>query len=540
MSTSGLADHESLVESLTKMWGTDVVRGNDGLLHFEPRPRGIMAMLYGVERWGERDFLVHEDRRVTFDRFLRAVRSSAHWLRKQDVAAGDRVMVLSYNRPEFVLAVWSSWWLGAVPVLANRWWSGDEVKHALDICDPRLILRDQGGPDIRGDAPILPIGELGDILDRPGEVHDVPDAHLPSDEHEEALILFTSGSSGAPKGVALSQASVVANQHNLLMRSRQLPQSLDAEAPQAVMLTCTPMFHIGGVANLVTQLLVGGRLVMNHGRFDPGQVLELIEREGVHRWGGVPTMAARVLEHPDLETRDLSSLRSFPLGGAPVTKALLERMARKLPQLKRRGLANTWGMTESGGFVTVAGNREIEQRPGTVGRPYEVVELRISNPDNRGRGEILVRTPTNMEGYLGSEGGALDENAWLHTGDLGHLDEDGYLFLDGRIKEIVIRGGENIACAHVEKAILAHPDVVEAAVFGIPDEDLGEQLAAAVTRRAGTDLNYERLLVFLQESLAHFEIPSVVRVQDDPLPTLAGEKVNKPLLRSELAESILS
>src|SRR5690606_2349639 len=144
-----------------------------------------------------------------------------------------------------------------------------------------------------------------------------------------------------------------------------------------------------------------------------GEVLELIEREKVHRWGGVPTMAARVLAHPDFDRRDLSSLRSFPLGGAQVSTALLERMRTKLPQLRQRGLANTWGMTESGGFVTVAGNRDLERFPGTVGRPYPVAELRIRDPDETGRGEIMLRSPTVMLGYLGIDDGTVDADGWL-------------------------------------------------------------------------------------------------------------------------------
>src|SRR5690606_26784176 len=163
----------------------------------------------------------------------------------------------------------------------------------------------------------------------------------------------------------------------------------------------------------------------------------------------VPTMAARVLAHPDFARRDLSSLRSFPLGGAQVSPALLERMRTKLPQLRQRGLANTWGMTESGGFVTVAGNRDLELFPGTVGRPRPVAEQRSDAPDATGCGEIRLRSPTVMLGYLGGQDGTVDSDGWLRTGDLGRLNDDGYLFLEGRAKDIVIRGGENIACAHV-------------------------------------------------------------------------------------------
>ncbi|NKQ57059.1 long-chain fatty acid--CoA ligase [Amycolatopsis sp. K13G38] len=488
-------------------------------------------MLGGTRRWGDRTFLVQGERRIDFATFLDAVPRVAGDLLDRGARPGDKVFVLAYNSPEFVLAIWAAWWAGLVPVLGNRWWSDNEIEHALALTEPALVLSDRAAPASAPAPPWLAIGDLEDAFggDEPGI-----GARECDDELSPGLVLFTSGSSGAPKAVVLSRRSVVANQHNLLSRSKQLPQNVPDDAPQSVMLACTPLFHVGGVSNLITQLILGGRLVMTVGKFDAGEVLELIEREGVHRWGGVPTMAARVLAHADFDRRDLSSLRSFPLGGAPVSAGLLDRMRAKLPQLRRRGLANTWGMTESGGFVTVAGNRDLERFPGTVGRPYPVAELRILGPDESGRGEILLRSPTVMLGYLGLDDGTVDAEGWLHTGDLGRLNDEGYLFLDGRSKDIVIRGGENIACAHVEHALLAHPDIVEAAAFGVPHEDLGEELAAAVTHRPGTAPTEDELRAFVRGRLAHFEVPTRWRIGGDPLPTLAGEKVDKKALRAEL------
>jgi long-chain acyl-CoA synthetase len=350
-------------------------------------------------------------------------------------------------------------------------------------------------------------------------------------------VIFTSGSSGAPKGVALSHRSVLANQHNLLARSGRLPGDIDEAAEPSVALVCTPLIHIGGVSNLLTNLVIGGKIVLTEGKFDPSQVLRLIQNEKVQTFGGVPTMAIRVLEQPDLEQYDLSCLRSWPLGGAPLPPSLLETMKRKLPQLERRGLGNTWGLSESGGFLTVAGNRDLAQRPGTVGRPYPVVELKIADADERGSGEILVRSPTVMIGYVGITDDTVDAEGWLHTGDLGHLDQDGYLFLDGRSKDIVIRGGENIACAHVELALAGHPDVVEVAVFGIPHPSLGEEVAAVVVHRPGSAVDEADLRKHLTGTLAYFEIPTRWQIQSDRLPTLAGEKTDKKALRAHLLEN---
>ena len=177
-------------------------------------------------------------------------------------------------------------------------------------------------------------GDSADALPPPSRSQDEP-----------ALILFTSGSSGMPKAVELSRRSVISNQHNILQRNRRLPHLLAADSPQAVSLATTPMFHVGGLSSLLTHFLTGGKIVLAEGRFDAGKVLALIEREGVQIWGAVPTMAVRLLAHPDFDSFDLSSLRSWPLGGAPVTTDLLDRIRAKLPRLRDRGLSNTWGMT---------------------------------------------------------------------------------------------------------------------------------------------------------------------------------------------------
>lgn len=527
-------------QATTLTWGTEIAEepylGHPGL-QYRDRPRSVLQMLETVPQWSGRTFIVQGDRRISYETFLAAVDEGAEILEHNGVLPGSRVLLFAYNSPEFVLAVWAIWRAGGVPVMANRWWSQAEIDNAVALTHPVLALTDL--PTLNaGTARRLLMSNLSPAFDSDPDAPRRPDMSV-GREDDDALVIFTSGSTGVPKAVSLSQRSVIANQHNLLLRSRQLPQDLDPEAPQAASLVCTPLFHVGGVSNLITQPIIGGRLVLNEGKFDPVQVLQIIEREGVHRWGGVPTMASRLLEHPDLDKYDLSSLRSFPLGGAPLSPQLLDRLRRKLPQLERRGLANTWGMTESGGFITAAGNRDLAQRPGTVGSPYPIAELHINEPDGNGVGEILVRCPTVMLGYVGLKDDAtVDADGWLHTGDLGHLDADGYLYLDGRSKDIVIRGGENIACRHVEQALLEHPDVRDVAVVGIPHLDLGEEVAAVVVLRAGTEPTTGELRDFAKPRLAYFEMPTQWFVQYDELPTLPGEKVDKRTIRTELESKL--
>lgn len=524
-------------DDLAATWGTEVAYTTNSRapLAYHPRPRTTLDMLAGSQKWAPRTFLVQGRRRISYEVFLRGIAMAGQALRAQGVQVEDRVVIHAYNAPEVVLAVWASWWAGAVPVLTNRWWRAPELEAIAQQVEPVVVLSD-AKEKFNIDAAQHDLRSLAEYLDNDTGHPVGPPPNEPRGEEAPALILFTSGSSGTPKGVVLPHRSVIANQHNLLWRSRKLPQLLDPDAPQEVMLTSTPLFHIGGVSNFITQFLVGGRLVLTEGRFDAGEILQLIETEGVHRWAGVPTTAARVLSHPSFETTDLSSLRSFPIGGAPVSQSLLDKMRRNLTQLEKRGLSNTWGLTESGGFVTLAVNRDMEQYPGTVGRPYPVTELQIQNADEHGIGEILVRSPTIMLGYLGEDDGTVDDQGWLHTGDLGRINADGYLFLEGRLKDIVIRGGENIACAHVEQALLSHPAVTEAVAFGLPHEDLGEELAAAVRYRAGEHLSESDLAQHLRIQVARFEIPTRWYLTVDPFPTLPGEKIDKRALRDKIAE----
>jgi long-chain acyl-CoA synthetase len=508
-------------------WGTDIDRREDGIpfLVYEPRRRNAAELLDDVRHWGDRVHLVRGEQRVTYDDLLELVPRAAAVLGDHGVGPGDRVMLLAFNSVEWIVGYWATLAAGGVVVLANPWWSEAELHHALGVVDVALVLADpRSAKLVPATTPVL---DLDDMAAQTRGHQPLSPPPALAGEDEPAMILFTSGTSGPPKGAVLPHRSVIALQHMLLHVTRQLPHTLGHDFPREVALQTGPLFHIGGVQALVRQLLLGGTLLFPKGRFDPTEVLDLIEAEQVHRWGGVPTMVNRVLNDPSIEGRDLTSVRAISLGGSPVPPELVTRIKTRFPNVER-GVSQVYGLSEGGGTLTAASGRDLVERPGTAGRALPLVELRIERPDEKGTGEVLARTPTQMLGYWGqSSDGTIDDDGWVHTGDLGHLDDDGYLFITGRVKDLIIRGGENIAAPHVENVLLRHPEIRDVAVCGRPDADLGEIVAAAVVLDAGSTVTVNDLRTFAAEHLAYFELPDSWWLRTEPLPSNDVGKVQK-------------
>ncbi|MGQ0466971.1 MAG: class I adenylate-forming enzyme family protein [Sporichthyaceae bacterium] len=503
-------------------WGTEIGRRSDGVpfLVYSPRRSHVCDLLSDAARWADRTHLVQGTRRLSFAEVFARVEATAAVAHEQGVRAGDRVLLLAPNSVEWVISFWAGLRLGAVVAVGNSWWSAAEIAHAVDLVRPALVLADPARlANVPADAPSADLMEVYDR--RPSGTAPVrPTGH----EDDPALIVFTAGTTGFAKGVVLAHRSVIANLHNLLAVSGRLPQNLDPTRTPAVVLQSGPLFHMGGVQSLLLGLLSGSTTVFLSGRFDPGEVLELVERERVTVWGAVPAMAARVLEHPDLPRRDVTSVRSISMGGAPVQPRLLESLREHFTSAKR-GLSTIYGMTETGGTVTSASGALMAEHPQTAGRALPVVELRIENPDADGVGEIVVRTPGQMVGYWGQEGAdLLDADGFVHTGDLGRL-HDGLLFVTGRSKELIIRGGENIAPVHVESALLTHPAVRSAAVLGRPDEVMGEIVAAAV--QVDSPVTAEELAAHVAPLLSKFAVPVQWWIGTEPLAMTDAGKTDK-------------
>jgi acyl-CoA synthetase (AMP-forming)/AMP-acid ligase II len=318
--------------------------------------------------------------------------------------------------------------------------------------------------------------------------------------------------------------------------TRKLPHQVQESAHDVTLIT-GPLFHVGGMQTLLRALVVGDTLVLTRGRYDPADVLEAIERHKVKRWNAVPTMVSRLLDHPDVARRDVSSLKSISIGGAPVHKELMQRIRQGLPSVSPR-IPTGYGLTENGGQATAAAGSEDVEKLGSTGRPLPCVEVRFLPHPGLPDGEILLRSPTQMSGYYGLDESPIDAEGWLHTGDLGRLDDQGNLWITGRCKDMIIRGGENIAPAAVERALVGIEGVVEAVVFGVPHPDLGEEVMAVVVVEG--ELGVAQLQQQLRASLASFAVPSRWRIQHEPLPTNPAGKVDKPALaaqaRTELAQ----
>jgi long-chain acyl-CoA synthetase len=504
-------------------WGCEAARSDGPIpfLQYAPRRRQVAEFLLDAQRWRERIHLVQGSRRLSFGDLFLASGRVAGKLAENGLRPGDRLLLLAPNSPEWVIAFWAGIRTGAIVTLGNGWWNRPEAGHAIELVQPSLIVSDEKRREVLPPETAAQVVDV-EVVRRWAETGSTsPAIAAGGDENDPAVIVFTAGTTGNPKAAVLAHRSVIANLHSLLLVSGRLPHQLNPDKPGAVILQSGPMFHIGGLQALLLATLCGQTVVFLEGRFDPGQVLDLIERERVSVWGAVPTMASRVLEDPSLPERDLGSVRSISLGGAAVQPELTARLRIAFTGAGR-GLSTIYGMTETGGTVASASGQLMAEHPRTSGKPTPVSEIRID-----GAGEILVRTPGQMLGYWNqAEAEIIDAEGWVHTGDLGRI-EDGLLYVTGRSKDIIIRGGENIASAHVESALLRHPAVRNVAVVARPDADLGERVAAAVQLDPAASTAAEELAEFAQTQLPKHEVPTDWWILTDQLPMTEAGKVDK-------------
>jgi acyl-CoA synthetase (AMP-forming)/AMP-acid ligase II len=508
---------------------------------------------------GAREFLVFEDERVTFDGWFRAVAALAAHLKEQGIGPGDRVALAMRNLPEWPVAFFAVTTLGAICVPLNAWWTGGELAYGLTTAGCRALIADGERLDrvlpLRGEIPTLDY-VLGARLDAvpPGVValesvigvpngygalpdRDLPEADLSPDA--DATIFYTSGTTGHPKGALgthrnlatniLSSAYVAAS---ALIRRGETPPP---PSPRTALVSI-PLFHVTACSAILMGAVFGGNKLVFMRRWDAGRALGLIERERVNLAGGVPTIAWQLLEHPDREKYDLSSLESVSYGGAPSAPDLV----RKISGVLRARPGNGWGMTETMATVTNIIGEDYLARPDSCGPAVAVADLRVVCPDRLidlppGEvGELWARGPMIVKGYWNSPEATAKTfvDGWVRTGDLARLDEEGYCTIVDRAKDIVIRGGENIYSGEVENALYDHPAVMDAAVIGIPHHTLGEEPAAVVHLVPGQSADEPDLRAWVAERLAAYKVPVAIRISPETLPRNANGKILKRELKA--------
>ena len=537
-----------------------IVGGRPGRV-WKNAPGTLLDVFAAGRGFGERIFLVHEDERVSFEAFARASIALAHWLQAQGVRKGDRVAIVMRNLPEWPVSFFAALLCGAIATPLNGWWSGEELLYGLEDSGAKILIAD-GDRFARiaehvVECPALervviaradpPSGgfALDAIIGQPSAWADLPDARAPDVAlipDDDASILYTSGTTGNSKGAIQthrnSTCAIMAAQfaaaRNFLRRGEPIPAP-DPNAQRA-MLISIPFFHTTGThAILCPALATGAKIVMMR-RFEPARAMQLIERERVTVAGGVPTIAWQIIEHPDRPKYDLSSLEAISYGGAPASSELVRRIVEVFPK-SAPGIG--WGMTETTSTFTSNSAEDYRNRPESAGPCIPVCDMKIV--DDAGEelppdavGELWVRGANVVRGYWNKPEATAKafEGGWLKTGDLAKIDEEGFLYIVDRKKDMLIRGGENIYCIEIEEVLYRHPAVMDAGVIGLPHKTLGEEPAAVVALKAGMNATEEELRAFVGEHLAAFKVPVRVAFSEEPLPRNAPGKIMKPQLRA--------
>ncbi|KAL1759440.1 hypothetical protein FB107DRAFT_205000 [Schizophyllum commune] len=552
--------------------------------HLWPSMRAFW--LDSVRRYGKRTYIVFEDQRVTYEEtHMQAVRLATALKRAYGVSKGDRVAIVSRNCIEYMNAFWACHMLGAVAVLVNAWLPIEPLSYCIThtqcrvvICDPERsaviqpVVDDLAASGVAGflvfgdtvevNAQWAGMQSCSSVVQRFSKEtdraileggHDYLDVDVQPEDN--CAVMFTSGTTGMPKGVLSTQRQYLTNVLNVLVGSRRaalrrgedITFSLTCNLPQKGALVAVPLFHVTGTTSYsMMATMTGMKIVLMRkwdpieGEFSPVLSGTLIRRENVQVAGGVPAMVSDLLHSP-LAGHPIECLL---FGGAPAPESLVERVQESFPG---SSMSTAYGLTETNSIAVSIAGEDYVARPTTVGRPSPVNEVRIVAPcsaETRSlplgeAGEVLVRGPNIMQGYYDdptATARALTREGWLRTGDIGYLDSEGFLYIKDRIKDIIIRGGENVDSVAVENALYNDPRVLQAACVGVPDARLGELVTAVVHVRAGQGVTDAALLARCRTSLPRFAVPVMIVVQYSSLEMTPSGKIVKHGLRKFMRE----
>jgi long-chain acyl-CoA synthetase len=529
---------------------------------------------------GSRDFLVYEDQRVTFDEHYRIASTLAQRLLEDGSRKGDRIAIASRNLPEWVMAFWGSMVLGAVVVPLNAWWTTDELIYGLsdsgtsvlfvdeerlervrprldELSDVRTIVvfsEDHARPTRLGvPHQRVRIESFEDFLGNVDPAATPPDVELFADD--DATMFYTSGTTGRPKGALGTHRNANTNIMNLFFRGqiaalRNAKGETEPTSPvaQNANLLNVPLFHATGcLAVMTTSTIAGAKIVLMH-HFDATKALRLIESEKITAIGGVPTIAMQILDHPDFDKFDTSSVTTVSYGGAPAPPELVRRIKA---HFKVGQPGNGYGLTETSAGVCFNAGADYVAKPSSCGPVVPVCEVAIVPEDFEGSeppadrprgpevvGELWVKGPNVVRGYWNKPEATAKAftKGWMHTGDVARIDDDGFVYIVDRAKDMIIRGGENIYSVIVEAAIFDHPDVADCAVVGLPHPTMGEEVAAVIVLRPGRVIEAEEISRHVAARLAKFEVPTKIFFHSTPLPRNPQGKVLKRELRDSLVQ----
>jgi len=532
-------------------------------------PASLRDVLEASRAHGTRDFLVYEDERVTFEEHYRAVVKFAHVLKdKYGVKKGDRVTIAMRNYPEWVISFWAITTIGAIVVPLNAWWTGEELEYGLSDSGSKVAVVDgerldtlkpylkdlglEGLVVVRGEGDLAGGGDWQDLVAPYGQYGSLPEGTLPEvtlEPEDDATIFYTSGTTGKPKGALGTHRNICGNLLSLavsnarsMLRRGEIPQPPDPDGPKPAALISVPLFHATGChAILCGTAFGGGKLVMMY-KWDPVRALELIEKEKLKSFGGVPAMVWQVLEHPRFKEFDLSSVESIGYGGAPSAPELVARIKEEFPHVAP---GNGYGLTETSSVTSQNAAEDYVNRPNSAGPAIPVCDIRVVGPDGKDVpqgevGELWIKGPNVIKAYWNKPEATAEAitDGWFHSGDLVRVDEEGFIYILDRAKDMLIRGGENVYCVEVEDALYAHDEVMDAAVVGIPHKVLGEEVGAIVQVTPGSTVTEEDIKAFAAKHIAGFKVPVKIEIRTEPLPRNANGKILKRQLKDEFLKNI--
>lgn len=520
-------------------------------------PPNLRVVFEGTQQFADRDYLIYEDERLTYQQHYAQVVALAHSLVENfNIKKGDRVALAMRNYPEWPVVFWATVSVGAIIVPLNAWWTIKELEYAIEDSGARLVFADQqraamlaGSCDhiptmeqlivIRGEdhAIAASVDIYDDLLLANNAQQNLPDIDVQPDDN--ASIYYTFGTTGRPKGAINTHRNICSNQTSgIYLRARtEYRYGREPLMPTEQMgqLISAPLFHVtGSLAMLCGSTIAGSKIVFMY-KWDADSAIKLIEKEKLNSFGGVPSMPLQVLESPLLAQHDTSSIRAVLFGGAPPAPELAERIRVAFPNASS---SNGYGLTETSGLTSACAAEDYLAKPESAGTAPPVCDIKIVDDDGAGLsvgkiGEIWIKGPQVVKGYWNNPEASAEAitEGWLHTGDLGYLDEEDFLFVVDRAKDMLLRGGENIYCIEVESALYDHPAVIDAAVVGIPHPILGEEVAALVQIRKGTQVSEKQLQDHVAIQIAAYKVPIRIDQHPEPLPRNANGKIMKPAVK---------